>query len=219
MKAQDAGKYADIMAQTMSSSNTTIELMGETMKYAGAVAGGLGISMEDLSLAIGTMANAGIKGSMSGTALRGGLTRLIAPTEKAEIQMKKYGIEVKKTENGNVDYLALEAMLIYENAQNRNNIILLRQVTNKFEEVVKKSNNALYWNYYGYLLIDHSLDIKKGMQCVQEALKQEPKNPYFLDSLAWGYYKLNDCKNAQIVIGEIAQEDIQKEKEISAFIE
>ena len=119
------------------------------------------------------------------------------------------------TENGNVDYLALEAMLIYENAQNRNNIILLRQVTNKFEEVVKKSNNALYWNYYGYLLIDHSLDIKKGMQCVQEALKQEPKNPYFLDSLAWGYYKLNDCKNAQIVIGEIAQEDIQKEKEIS----
>ena len=53
------------------------------------------------------------------------------------------------------------------------------------------------------------------MQCVQEALKQEPKNPYFLDSLAWGYYKLNDCKNAQIVIGEIAQEDIQKEKEIS----
>lgn len=59
MTAQDAGRYADIMAQTMSSSNTTIELMGETMKYAGAVAGGLGISMEDLSLAIGTMANAG----------------------------------------------------------------------------------------------------------------------------------------------------------------
>ena len=106
MKAQDAGKYADIMAQTMSSSNTTIELMGETMKYAGAVAGGLGISMEDLSLAIGTMANAGIKGSMSGTALRGGLTRLIAPTEKAEGLMKKYGISVQKTADGNVDLRA-----------------------------------------------------------------------------------------------------------------
>ena len=106
MKAQDAGKYADIMAQTMSSSNTTIELMGETMKYAGSVAGGLGITMEDLSLAIGTMANAGIKGSMAGTALRGGLTRLIAPTDKAQALMKKYGIEVQKTADGNVDLKA-----------------------------------------------------------------------------------------------------------------
>lgn len=106
MSANDAGKYADIMAQTMSSSNTTIELMGETMKYAGSVAGGLGISMEDLSLAIGTMANAGIKGSMAGTALRGGLTRLIAPTDKAQALMKKYGIEVQKTADGNVDLKA-----------------------------------------------------------------------------------------------------------------
>lgn len=106
MSANDAGKYADIMAQTMSSSNTTIELMGETMKYAGSVAGGLGISMEDLSLAIGTMANAGIKGSMAGTALRGGLTRLIAPTEKASALMEKYGISVQKTADGNVDLKA-----------------------------------------------------------------------------------------------------------------
>lgn len=117
-------------------------------------------------------------------------------------------------ENGNVDYLALEAMLIYENAKNRDNAMILKQVTNKFEEVLQKSNNALYWNYYGYLLIDHNLDIKKGVQCVQEALKQEPNNPYFLDSLAWGYYKLSDCKNAQTIMQKITQEDLQKEKEI-----
>lgn len=106
MSAEDAGKYADIMAQTMSNSNTTIELMGDTMKYAGAVAGGLGISMEDLSLAIGIMANSGIKGSMSGTALRAGLTRLIAPTDKAKALMEEYGISVQKTADGNVDLRA-----------------------------------------------------------------------------------------------------------------
>ena len=106
LEAKDTGMFVDTMSATMVGSNTNIEMMGETLKYAGNVAGGLGITMQDLSLAIGTMANAGIKASMSGTAIRGGLTRLIAPTEKAEIQMKKYGIEVKKTDEGNVDLRA-----------------------------------------------------------------------------------------------------------------
>ena len=106
LKASDTDMFVDAMSATMVRSNTNIELMGETLKYASNVAGGLGITMQDLSLAIGTMANAGIKGSMSGTALRGGLTRLIAPTEKAEGLMKDLGIEVKKTDKGNVDLRA-----------------------------------------------------------------------------------------------------------------
>ena len=106
LSVEDTGMFVDTMSATMVNSNTNIEMMGETLKYAGNVAGGLGITMQDLSLAIGTMANAGIKATMSGTAIRGGLTRLIAPTEKAEIQMKKYGIEVKKTDEGNVDLRA-----------------------------------------------------------------------------------------------------------------
>ena len=106
LSAKDTDMFVNAMSATMVGSNTNIEMMGETLKYAGNVAGGLGISMQDLSLAIGTMANAGIKGSMSGTALRGGLTRLIAPTEKASALMKEYGIQVKKTEEGNVDLKA-----------------------------------------------------------------------------------------------------------------
>ena len=106
LQAEDTQMYVDVMASTMANSNTNVELMGETMKYAGAVAGTLGITMQDLSLAIGTMANAGIKGSMSGTALRGGLTRLITPTDKATAVMKKYGIEVQKTKEGNIDLRA-----------------------------------------------------------------------------------------------------------------
>lgn len=106
LKAEDTQMYVDVMAMTMASSNTNVELMGETMKYAGAVAGTLGINMQDLSLAVGTMANAGIKGSMAGTALRGGLTRLITPTTQAEKVMKQYGIEVQKTEDGSMDLRA-----------------------------------------------------------------------------------------------------------------
>lgn len=106
LSAEDTTMFVDAMSATMVNSNTNIEMMGETLKYAGNVAGGLGITMQDLSLAIGTMANAGIKGSMSGTALRGGLTRLIAPTEKATALMEKYGIEIKKTDEGNVDLKA-----------------------------------------------------------------------------------------------------------------
>lgn len=103
LSAKDCNDYVDIMAATITSSNTSVELMGETMKYAGAVAGGLGIEMEDLSVAIGLMANAGIKGSSSGTALRSGLTRLISPTQKAYNTMQDFGIEIQKNEDGTVN--------------------------------------------------------------------------------------------------------------------
>ena len=69
-------RFSDIFAATMSNSNTTIEMMGETMKYAGSVAGTFGYRMEDVALAIGLMANSGIKASEAGTALRSIMTRL-----------------------------------------------------------------------------------------------------------------------------------------------
>ena len=115
--------------------------------------------------------------------------------------------------SGNVDYLALEAMILYENSTNKNQTFL-KKIVGKFEEVLKKSDNSLYWNYLGYLLIDHNLDVKKGIQCVQKALEKEPQNPYYLDSLAWGYYKQKDCKNAKEIINKISKEEREKEKEI-----
>lgn len=76
-------RFSDIFAATMSNSNTTIEMMGETMKYAGTIAGTLGYSMEDVALAIGLMANNGTKASEAGTALRAVMTRLAAPPKEA----------------------------------------------------------------------------------------------------------------------------------------
>lgn len=104
LTAKDTGMFVDVMAATMSNSNTNVELMGESLKYVGPVAGALGINMKDLSLAIGLMGNSGIKGSQAGTALRAGLTNLIKPTDEARATMEKYGIEVKKNADGSVDF-------------------------------------------------------------------------------------------------------------------
>lgn len=111
MSAKDTDKFVDIMAATITGANTDVALMGETLKYVGPVAGTLGVSMEDLSLAIGLMGNSGIKGSQAGTALRAGLTNLIKPSKQAYMAMEKYGIEIVKTEDGQVDLLKTMAML------------------------------------------------------------------------------------------------------------
>ncbi|MBP5431608.1 phage tail tape measure protein [Ruminococcus sp.] len=70
LKAADAGHFADVMAAASSNANTNVSMMGETFKYTAPIAGALGYSVEDTALAIGLMANSGIKASQAGTALR-----------------------------------------------------------------------------------------------------------------------------------------------------
>lgn len=105
LSAKDTDKFVDIMAATCSNANTSIELMGETLKYAGPVAGALGIEMDDLSVAIGLMGNAGLKGSQAGTSLRAGLTNLVKPTKEMKSAMEKYGVELVKNADGSVDLM------------------------------------------------------------------------------------------------------------------
>jgi TP901 family phage tail tape measure protein len=76
LSANDAGHFADILAAASSNANTNVSMMGETFKYAAPIAGALGYSAEDTALAIGLMANAGIKGSQAGTSLRKMMTEL-----------------------------------------------------------------------------------------------------------------------------------------------
>lgn len=103
MSASQASNFVDYMAATITRSNTTVELMGETMKYAGSVAGTLGVSMDDLSVAIGLMANSSVKGSRAGTAMRTLLANLSAPTDTVAKAMEKYGIELITAKDGSVD--------------------------------------------------------------------------------------------------------------------
>ena len=105
LTAKDTDKFVDIMASTCSNANTNIELMGETLKYVGPVAGSLGIEMDDLSVAIGLMGNAGLKGSNAGTSLRAGLANLVKPTKEMTNAMKKYGVELITNKDGSVDLM------------------------------------------------------------------------------------------------------------------
>ena len=74
--AADSGRLADVMAAASSNANTNVSMMGETFKYAASVGGSYGYTMEDIALATGLMANAGIKGSQAGTSLRSIMSRI-----------------------------------------------------------------------------------------------------------------------------------------------
>lgn len=101
LTAADSSKFADVLAAASANANTNVSLLGESFKYVAPVAGALGYTVEDISIGLGLMANAGIKGSQAGTALRASLTRLVNPTKDASAMMKKYGISLTDS-NGNM---------------------------------------------------------------------------------------------------------------------
>ena len=96
--AGDAGKLADVMATASSNANTNVEMMGATFQYSAPIVGALGYNMEDTAVAIGLMANAGIKGEKAGTALRSMLTRLSAPPKECASAMEALGISITNTD-------------------------------------------------------------------------------------------------------------------------
>ena len=100
-----AKQFVDVFAKTITIANTDVETMGETLKYVAPVMGSLGATFEDTSVAIGLMANAGIKGSQAGTSLASGFTRLIKPSKEAKKVMEKYGIVIQKNKDGQVDLM------------------------------------------------------------------------------------------------------------------
>lgn len=97
LKAEDAGRFSDVLAAASSSTNTNVALMGETFQYVAPLAGALGYSIEDAGVAIGLMANAGIKGSNAGTALRGVLTNLAKPSKQNLKYIKGLGVSLSDT--------------------------------------------------------------------------------------------------------------------------
>ena len=98
LKASDSAHFADVLAAASSNSNTNVGMMGETFKYVAPIAGALGYSAEDTAVAIGLMANAGIKGSDAGTALRATMTRLVDPPKDAAQALEALGISVRNSD-------------------------------------------------------------------------------------------------------------------------
>lgn len=95
LEAKDSGHFADVLAAASSNANTNVSMMGESFKYVAPVAGAMKYTVEDVSLALGLMANASVKSSMAGTTLKTSLANMSAPTAKMRKAMKEYNITLK----------------------------------------------------------------------------------------------------------------------------
>lgn len=92
LQASDSTHFADVLAQAATNSNTNVGMMGYTFKYAAPIAGALGYSIEDVGVAIGLMANAGIKGEQAGTSLRKIFSSIASPVDQAAQILDEWGI-------------------------------------------------------------------------------------------------------------------------------
>ena len=95
LEAEDAGRVSNILAQTSAASNSSITGLGESLKYVAPVAKGLGVSIEETNAMLGIMANAGIKGSQGGTALRAALVRLSKEPKAVAKALGELGISAR----------------------------------------------------------------------------------------------------------------------------
>ncbi|AFI04267.1 tetratricopeptide repeat protein [Helicobacter cetorum] len=148
---------------------------------------------------------------------------------------KKFALASKQAsliyqEKKDPKFLGLEVVYHYEALSMKNKKITkeemmpmiskLQQAVLEREQYLAKNKgkqdlqDAFFYNFLGYSLIDYSLDIKKGMEYVKKALAIEPSSALYLDSLAWGYYKLNNCQEAQKIFSQISKERIQSEAEL-----
>ncbi|MEA3331825.1 MAG: hypothetical protein U9Q29_09050 [Campylobacterota bacterium] len=118
------------------------------------------------------------------------------------------------TKTGDINYLGQSAIFEYESSQDKNDNEMQKRVMKKLKKVTLLAENPPYLNYFGYLMIDHGIDVKEGMKYVKRALKIEPNSAFYLDSLAWGHYKLGECKKAYKIIQRVLKLEGGDDKEV-----
>ncbi len=94
LTANDAWHFVDVLAAAATNSNTNVSMMGDSFRYAAALAGTLGYSADDVAIALGLMANSGIKSGSAGVALRNIIKRMVDPTDEAAASMEALGISL-----------------------------------------------------------------------------------------------------------------------------
>lgn len=218
MAAKDSGRFADVMAMAASATNTDVAKMGETFKYVAPVAGSLGYSIEDTAVAIGLMANNGIKASQAGTSLRSLLTNLTHPVGQAADAIEELGISVTNadgsvkplsqtmqelrekfstlTDAEKAQYSAMLAgqegmsgLLAIVNASDQDFADLTEQINNS-SGAAQQMSDIMMDNLAGkFELFTGALDSMK--MSLGERFK-----PYLMDALEWLTDKVPDVENA-----------------------
>jgi predicted Zn-dependent protease len=124
-------------------------------------------------------------------------------------------------ERGETYFLGQSAIFFYEAQENKNDSIMLHKVINTLKEVVLQNEDALFLNYLGYLMIDHNIEVDEGIGYVRRALVLEPESLFYMDSLAWGYFKQKKCSEAyelmKHVIEKLGSEDEEVQSHMNAI--
>lgn len=118
-------------------------------------------------------------------------------------------------ETGEIDYLGQKAIYQYEAAKNRDKK-LLDSVIADLTKVVEIKAEGYYLNYLGYCMIEHDRNVSKGIDYVKRALEIEPDSGYFIDSLAWGYYKQGKCEQAGELMKRVVEIFGENDPEVKA---
>ena len=218
MAAKDSGRFADVMAMAANATNTDVAKMGDTFKYVAPVAGALGYSIEDTAVAIGLMANNGIKASQAGTSLRSLLTNLTHPVGQAEDAINDLGISITNADGSvkplsqtlqelrskfsalseaeRAQYAAMLAgqegmsgLLAIVNASDQDFADLTEQINNS-SGAVQEMADIMMDNLAGkFELFTGALDSMK--MSLGEKFK-----PYLMEALDWLTDKVPDVENA-----------------------
>ncbi|WP_213936848.1 phage tail tape measure protein [Pseudomonas sp. dw_612] len=89
LRADEMGRLGDVLVGTFTRSNTNLQMLGETMKYAAPMAKTYGVELEVAAAMAGKLGDAGLQGSMGGTALSTIMNRLATPPKAAEKALAK----------------------------------------------------------------------------------------------------------------------------------
>lgn len=152
LSAEHAGHMADVFAKTSINTNTNVEMLGETMKYAAPVAHAFGASLEETAALTGLMANSGIKASAAGTALRSGFLRLAGTSSKSTKAIEEMGLSLSEaTAQQEEARAALESLGISMNDTNgpRKMGAIIRDLADKTKDMSKEQKLATLANIFG----------------------------------------------------------------------
>lgn len=152
LSAEHAGHMADVFAKTTTKTNTTVEMMGETMKYAAPVAHAFGASLEETAALTGLMANSGIKASAAGTALRSGFLRLAGTSSKSTKAIEEMGLSLSEaTAQQEEAKAALDSLGISMNDTNgpRKMGEIVRDLADKTKDMSKEQKLATLATIFG----------------------------------------------------------------------
>jgi TP901 family phage tail tape measure protein len=152
LSAEHAGHMADVFAKTTTSTNTTVEMLGETMKYAAPVAHAFGASLEETAALTGLMANSGIKASAAGTALRSGFLRLAGTSSKSTKAIEEMGLSLSEaTAQQEEAKAALDSLGISMNDTNgpRKMGAIVRDLADKTKDMSKEQKLSTLATIFG----------------------------------------------------------------------